>query len=334
MHEGKDKKIAFFLFFGLAFSFFFVMITLPCEINENEPITVIIKKGMGISEIAEILKEKELINSKTLFLIVSFLSGKRLIAGEYEFNKNMSIMDIIGKMKRGERKIYVVRIIEGSNLFDVSRMLEQNLGIGREHFLNLARDKEFMKTLNISSGSLEGYLAPETYYYSKEIEFHELVEKIVSRTFRYFENENVRQRMAELGLDIHRTLTLASLIEKEAKREEEKPLISAVFHNRLRIGMPLECDPTVLYGTEKSRPITKEDLRRKTDYNTYTFKGLPPGPICNPSVGSIRAALYPAPVDYLYFVSKNDGSHVFSTNLREHARYVRLYQRKNNNHIN
>ncbi len=328
MRERQSKGIALSLLALSFFLLFLVLINLPFEINGKETVTVRIKRGMGILEIAQTLKEKELINSEILFALSSFLFGRRLIAGEYELRRDLSIMDIVMKMKRGERKIYLVRIVEGSNLSDVSNMLEKNLGIKKEDFLKLARDKTLLQRFHIPSSSIEGYLFPDTYFYSNEIELAELVEKIVERTFKFFERQDLKEKMASFGLNIHTTLTLASLIEKEAKLEEEKPLISAVFHNRLRLGMKLDCDPTVLYGTGRKGPITKEDLRRKTEYNTYTFKGLPPGPICNPGISSIKAALEPSNAEYLYFVSKNDGSHVFSKDLGEHTRYVKIYQRR------
>jgi UPF0755 protein len=334
MRGKNSNKIAVTLLVFSSFILFLVLIHLPYDLKGKEKVVVIIRRGMGVKEIAETLSKSELINSKTLFLLVSLFYGRRFIAGEYEFSRNMSTIHIMRMMKKGERKIYLVKIIEGSSLADVASSLEKNLVMKKEEFLKLARDREFLSMLNIPSDSIEGYLAPDTYYYSREISLNDLFAKIVNRTFRYFENEKMRGRMAELGFDVHKTLTLASLIEKEAKLEKEKPLISAVFHNRLRYGMPLECDPTVLYGTERTGPITKEDLKRKTDYNTYTFKGLPPGPICNPSESSIRAALFPADVDYLYFVSRNDGSHVFSRSLREHTKYVKLYQRRNSNSTN
>ncbi|MCX7857188.1 MAG: endolytic transglycosylase MltG [Deltaproteobacteria bacterium] len=334
MQENKSKKIAILILASSIICLLLVLVYIPCDLNDTEKVVVTVKQGTRVSEIAQILKEKELIPSKSLFIIASLIFGRRLLAGEYEFQRNLSTMHIIRMMKKGERRIYLVKIIEGSSILDVSRMLEQNLVMKRDDFLRLATDKEFLNQLKIPSGSIEGYLAPETYYYSKEITVEELIAKIVSRTFKFFEDEEIKKRMAQLNLDVHKTLTLASLIEKEAKLEIEKPLISAVFHNRLKLGMPLECDPTVLYGIDKKGPITKEDLKRKTDYNTYTFRGLPPGPICNPSTSSIRAALFPSNVDYLYFVSRNDGSHVFSTNLREHSKYVKLYQRRNNNVIN
>ncbi|MDW8002054.1 MAG: endolytic transglycosylase MltG [Deltaproteobacteria bacterium] len=334
MHVSRDIRIAS-LFFGLSIiTFFFALISVPSSLNEDDKVTVVLRMGLGVYDIAKLLEEKELINSKYLFVFTSFLFGSKLFAGEYELSKDMSILEIVDTLRKGKRKIYVVKIIEGSDIFQCARMLEENLNIKKEDFLKLAKDKNFLKELNIQSPSLEGYLFPDTYYYSKEIAFEDLIRRIVQRRLRYFQDERIKKRMQDLGLGIHEILTLASLIEKEAKIEKEKPLISAVFHNRLKLNMPLECDPTVLYGIEKKGPITKTDLKRKTEYNTYTFRGLPPGPICNPSTSSIDAAIFPADVDYLYFVAKNDGTHVFSKDLKEHERYVSIYQGKGYKNLN
>ena len=198
----------------------------------------------------------------------------------------------------------------------------------KREFLRLAGDKKFLRTLGIASDSLEGYLSPDTYYYSKEIDTDKFIEKIAQRTLKYFEREDIKKQMAALNLDVNKTLTLASMIEKEAKMSTEKPLISAVFHNRLLKDMPFDSDPTVIYGTRAFHSsITKSDLKTHTPYNTYAFKGFPRGPICNPDKNSIMAALNPAPVDYLFFVAKNDGTHVFSKDMNEHSRNVGMYQR-------
>ena len=195
-------------------------------------------------------------------------------------------------------------------------------------FLKLVTDRALLEGLGINADSMEGYLSPDTYYYSREIDMDKLMERIAQRTLTFFAKEEVKKRMAELRFTVHDTLTLASMIEREAKLRDEKPLISAVFHNRLKKGMSLDCDPTVLYGMGIfDSPIRKSDLLAHTPYNTYTFKGLPKGPICCPDKSSITAALYPAAVDYLYFVSKNDGTHVFSRDIRDHNRFVAMYQR-------
>jgi UPF0755 protein len=203
--------------------------------------------------------------------------------------------------------------------------------MSNEDFLLLAKNQGFLQKIGITGDSLEGYLAPDTYYYSKEADVDVFIEAIAKKTFKNFEKEDIKKRMGELNFDIHKTLTLASIIEREAKLKDEKPVISAVFHNRLKRGMSLDADPTVVYGTKAfNEPIKKTDLTTYTPYNTYTFTGLPKGPICSPDRNSITAALYPASVDYLYFVSKNDGTHVFSRDMVEHNRFVTLYQRNKN----
>jgi UPF0755 protein len=299
--------------------------------TENEPVNVIVRNGTSLHNIAGLLKDDDIIYSSNLFMLYSFLSRSKLIAGEYEFRRNMSTFDIIMKMKRGERNIYTLKIIEGYNIYNVAEIIQNAKIMEKGEFISLAKNRDFLVRLKIDSGSLEGYLSPDTYYYSKETEVDKFIEKIVQRTFKVFEKEDIRSRMQALKMDIYQILTLASMIEKEAKKKEEKPLISAVFHNRLRRNMSLDCDPTVTYGTGAFfSPITKSDLSTPTPYNTYTFRGLPKGPICNPDKNSIIAVLYPAPVDYLYFVSRNDGTHAFSKDMVTHNRFVKAYQRIKN----
>ena len=299
--------------------------------TENKPINVVVKNGMSLFNIADLLKNEGIIYSSHLFMLSSFFTRGKLIAGEYELKKSMSTFNIVLKMKRGERNIYTLKIIEGYNIYNVAETIQNAKIMEKNEFVCLATNQVFLKRLKIDSGSLEGYLSPDTYYYSKEIEVDKFIERIVQRTFKVFENENIQNRMQELKMDIYQTLTIASMIEKEAKMKEEKPLISAVFHNRLKRDMSLDCDPTVTYGTGAfSSPITKTDLVTSTPYNTYRLKGLPKGPICNPNKNSIMAALYPAPVDYLYFVSRNDGTHAFSKDMVTHNRFVNIYQRNKN----
>jgi UPF0755 protein len=299
--------------------------------TENEPFNVVVKNGTSLYNIASLLKDDGIIYSSNLFMLSSFLAGSKLIAGEYELRKNMSTFDIIMKMKHGERNIYTLKIIEGYNIYNVAETIQNAKITGRDEFIRLAMDKEFLGRLKITSDSLEGYLSPDTYYYSKETDVDKFIERIVQRTFKFFEKETIRKRMQELKMNTNQTLTLASMIEKEAKMRDEKPIISAVFHNRLRRNMSLDCDPTVTYGTGAFlSPITKHDLVTATPYNTYVLKGLPKGPICNPDKNSIMAALYPSPVNYLYFVSRNDGTHVFSEDMKTHNRFVTIYQRIKN----
>lgn len=312
-----------------------IFASIPNNID-NQRLNIVVKSGTGLNSISEMLNKQGIINSRYLFLLCSMLYGGKLIAGEYELTRDMSTIGIVRKMGNGERKVYVLKIVEGYNIYNIAKALEKADIMKAEEFLSTAKNPAFLSSLGISADSLEGYLAPETYFYSREVDVQRLLGKIAKRTINIFSDEGIKRRMKELNLDIHKILTIASMIEKEARYKDEKPVISAVFHNRLKKGMSLDCDPTVIYGTGRfDSPITKTDLLAYTPYNTYRFKGLPKGPICSPDYTSIMAALYPAKVNYIYFVSKNDGTHVFSEDMRDHNRFVSMYQRvkKQKNHL-
>jgi UPF0755 protein len=291
----------------------FVFASMPRGSDSNRS-SFIVKRGTKVESIANALESDGYITSRFLFLISSYVLHKgRVMAGEYELSKDMSPIQIARKMANGERKVYTLKIVEGQNMFTIADVIEKAGIMDGRSFLDLAREPEFLSRVGIPADSLEGYLAPDTYFFSKETDVDEFLEKIVQRTFKFFQKEDIKNRMQEVGMTSFEVLSLASIIEKEARLETEKTLISAVFHNRLRVGMSLDADPTVIYGAGSfNRDLKKADLMAETPYNTYRFKGLPKGPICNPSKGSIMAALYPDESDALYFVSKNDGSHVFS----------------------
>ncbi len=332
MLAARDKKIIVIAFIIFVFSQTLIFASIP---RDTDPALrpVVIKSGTRLSEIADILKKEDLIYSKALFMVGSVIYRGRLMAGEYDLRRDMSTFEIIMKMGGGKRNIYTLKIIEGHNIYTIAESVEQNRIMTKDEFLKLANSKEFLEKLGITSGSLEGYLYPDTYFYSKEIDKEKFIERIARRTLKIFEGPGIKEKMALHKMDIHKTITLASMIEKESGAGEERPLISAVFHNRLKKGMSFDCDPTVVYGTKGfGVPIRKIDLRTYTPYNTYRFKGYPAGPICSPSKASILAALDPATVDYLYFVSKNDGTHVFSRDMAEHNKYVTMYQRIRTTH--
>ena len=179
-------------------------------------------------------------------------------------------------------------------------------------------DPQFLAAEGLPATGVEGYLFPDTYAFPLAMPTDRLVRAMLQR-FRDVTGPTFVRRAADLGIDVHAAVTLASLVEEEAQRPDERRLVAAVFHNRLRRGMPLQSDPTVLYGRQDSnRSITRADLRRPTPYNTYVIAGLPPGPITNPGRAALEAAVDPAPVGYLYFVARGDGSHQFSTTLAEH----------------
>jgi len=305
-----------------------ILASIPLD-AESTVKPIIVKKGTHLHEVAQLLKEEDLIRSGWLFMACSLVVHKgKIIAGEYELSKHMSIAQIATRMAAGQRKVYTLKIVEGYNLNAAGEALEKAGIMDRNAFFKLATYDLFLDKVHISADSLEGYLAPDTYFYSKETDVEAFLERIIRRTFAFFEKEEIKARMAELHMNTYEVLTLASMIEKEAKIEQEKPLISAVFHNRLHIGMSLDSDPTVMYGIGPTpKALTKNDLNRPTAYNTYKLKGLPKGPICTPSTSSLLAALYPASSDFLYFVSKNDGTHVFSRHMSEHNQFVTIYQK-------
>jgi UPF0755 protein len=290
--------------------------------------TVYIKPKTGVQEIAAILRDAGIIRSTWAFLALAYLQGslKRLQSGEYEFHTGMSLLEILQRLESGRVVTHQVTIPEGFTAEDIAKLLATERLADPERFLALAEDPEVAAKLNVPADRLEGYLFPDTYRLTRGMGEEEIVRFMVAR-FHQAIPPDIEERAARLGLDLHKVVTLASLIEKEARLDSERPLVSAVFHNRLRVRMPLQSDPTAIYMVERPRGrITVADLQRRTPYNTYVVQGLPPGPIANPGHASLHAALHPAPANYLYFVAKNDGSHHFSRTLEQHQDAVRMYQ--------
>ncbi len=297
--------------------------------GKGEKVLVEIPKGLGLKDIALKLEEERVITSDKLFILISFIKGAsgKLKAGEYEFQIGDPIDRIIDKLINGDVVVRRITIPEGFTTNDIAELLERNNIMNSESFVEKANSTEFTKELfGVSLPSFEGYLFPDTYLYKKGISPEGLIRMMVSRFKEVY--EPLKANSGELNLKDHEVVILASIIEKETGNTSERRLISAVFHNRLRLGMRLESDPTVIYGMgDFNGNLTKNDLKIENKYNTYTIIGLPPGPISNPGKDSLIAALNPANVNYLYFVSKGDGSHEFSSNYLDHQRGVTKYQR-------
>jgi UPF0755 protein len=291
----------------------------------------------------------------------------RLQAGEYHFAADATPVDILRQLEAGRIVRWPVTIPEGASLFEIAAILSRGQWVDRERFLALVRDPHFTRTLGVEADTLEGYLFPETYYLSRGQSPEEIVRMMVAHLraviaelcpesnsgvrseeseFRMEETEHRtqntehRKQNTENGtqlscpdsssppFNLHELLTLASIVEKETGRAEERHLIACVFLNRLRQGMRLQADPTVIYGIDDfDGNLTRRHLRSDSPYNTYKIKGLPPTPIANPGRAAIEAVLRPAPEPYLYFVSRNDGSHQFSATLKEHNRAVAQFQK-------
>jgi UPF0755 protein len=291
-----------------------------------------IPQGTSYSRGIAILREQGVIKNRFIFLILGRLTKleKRLQSGYYNLNTSMSPLEVFNRLRKGMIVHYTIVIPEGVPLDVIGEKLFHT-GLVNDESWNLISDKNFLSSLNIYAPSLEGYLYPDTYNFAKGAEPKDIFKRMVQRLRENFDQSLV-SRAEELGMSEREVLTLASIIENEALYDRERALISAVYHNRLKKNMHLQADPTVVYGIKRMQDgITRRDLRRSTPYNTYIIEGLPPGPISSPGIKSIRAALYPADVDYLYFVSKNDGTHYFSTTGEEHLKAVMVYQRKKQN---
>ena len=292
------------------------------------PVLMEFEQGTGFRQIANSLNEKGLIKDKTAFLLLARLRGstKSVQAGEYEFSASMSPATILQKLEKGLVVRYPVTIPEGYNIRDIAYLLERKGLCKKERFLAKASDKALLISLGIDAPTTEGFLFPDTYYIYKGEQGGAIIVNMVSR-FREVFTDDLKKRAMAVGLSINDLLTLASVVEKETGQASERPRIARVFLNRLKKGMKLQSDPTVIYGiNDFNGNLTKKDLLTETPYNTYRRRGLPAGPIANPGLDSIKAVLYPEDGPYLYFVSKNGGTHYFSKTLSEHNRAVYQYQ--------
>jgi peptidoglycan lytic transglycosylase G len=289
---------------------------------------VMIRSGQGFKALSAMLYNQGLILHPFKFRLFARIHGydKHIKAGEYMLSDAMTPEKMLRIMVEGKVLLHRLTIPEGYNLTQVARAVE-DAGFGTEaDFFKTATDPEFVHSLGIDARTFEGYLFPDTYYFAIDATPKDIIRAMIKRFSEVF-TAKWRDRADAVGMTIHQVITLASIIEKETGVAEERPVISSVFHNRLKRKMRLESDPTVIYGIEDyNGNITRKDLKSPTPYNTYTVRGLPPGPISNCGVKAIEAALYPAHTKYLYFVSKKDGTHYFSTNFKEHERAVRKYQ--------
>jgi UPF0755 protein len=291
--------------------------------------TINIRRGMTFREVAHLLGDEGIIKGSRLFIFWGRLSGAfpKVKAGEYELSSDMTPLHVLETLKKGKVKQHMTSIPEGYTVSQIAEILESKGIANREAFLEKCFSPQYVSSLGIEADSLEGYLFPDSYLFSKDLEPENIIETMVRR-FRRVYTAQYSKRAKDLGLSAREILTLASLIEKEAAIPRERFLVSSVYHNRLKRNMRLYSCPTVIYGIKNfNGNLTKRDLERYTPYNTYLIRGLPPGPICNPGKEAIVAALYPATTEYLYFVSKNDGSNHFSSTLKEHNIAVWKYQK-------
>ncbi|NPV42475.1 MAG: endolytic transglycosylase MltG [Firmicutes bacterium] len=302
----------------------------PLDYNGQTKEKIIeILPGKNTSQIARLLKHEKLIKNEKVLIIYAKIKGldSKLKAGKYILHPAMSIPEIVKDLSEGNVLNESIRftIPEGLELKEIAQLLEKKGLVDSKYFIEIAKVEnfpfDFLKGLP-GDTTLEGYLFPDTYEVNKDIGEKGII-KIMLKRFENIFNADFVSRARELRLSVHEVITLASIIEREAKVDDERPLISSVFHNRLKIGKLLQSCATVQYALgERKETLLFKDLEIDSPYNTYKVPGLPPGPISNPGKASIKAALFPAETDYLYFVSNGDGTHTFSRTYGEHLRTI------------
>jgi len=300
----------------------------PADSTKPQKVIFTIDSGQSFNKIVDNLFRQRLISSMMKFKLIARIkkSDRKLIAGEYELSATMSPLAILTQLTDGSVRLHRLSIPEGFNINQIAETVELAGFCDKQSFINAATDEAFVRTMKIAASTFEGFLFPDTYYFSNDVSSQQIIDAMVARFNKAFLPE-WQARAKKIGFSVNETITLASIIEKETGVASERPIISSVFHNRLKRKMRLATDPTVIYGIKNfNGNITKKDLQTYTPYNTYMITGLPPGPIANPGSESIKAALYPADTKYLYFVSKRDKTHYFSSTLTEHNKAVRKYQ--------
>lgn len=302
----------------------------PVSAGDESTLVFQVERGQGVSQVARALEAAGLVRDARLVVLLTRLRGwqSRLQAGEYELSAGMAPTQILHQIISGRVRTYKTVLPEGIRASEIALRLEQ-AGLTRaDAFMALVEDPEFTRSLGIDADSLEGYLYPETYEIPRDL----TPEALAALLVRQFEEtwHRIELHARDQGLSRHEIVTLASIVEKETSAPEERPLIAAVFLNRMKRGMRLETDPTVIYGIEGfDGNLRRRDLDDASNpYNTYRIAGLPPGPIASPGAHALRAVVEPAETDYLYFVSRNDGTHHFSRSYREHANAVNRYQKR------
>jgi UPF0755 protein len=301
---------------GAAFYFWRGVVT-PYAAFEGERF-VTIDQGSSVAGMGRRLADAGVVRDARSFQIAARLKGaeKRLQAGEYRFDRAATAFEVVDRLARGDVFVRPITFPEGRTIIEMAAIYEER-GFGPA--------ADFQQ----AAGDREGYLFPSTYRLPRNASARALVSLMVQSFEKAFDSD-LRGAASAMGLSVREAVTMASLVEEEAQKPEERPMISAVYHNRLKIGMGLQCDATIIYALQRAGRwngnITKADLGMDSPYNTYRYRGLPPGPIANPGRASLEAAVKPASVPYLYYVSRNDGSHAFATTLDEHNRNVQQYQ--------
>jgi UPF0755 protein len=335
--ERTESGVVRFLFLSMilccaALAVFFVWSNQPLSSGENALSKVVrIEQGMGTRQIAELLQEEGIIANPTLFgLLVKLERAEHhLQAGAYLLSPAMRPLEIIDQIRSGRVQTVPVVIPEGFEIKQIAALLAEKGLADRDRFMELAFNAHLVfgedLPVELPIASLEGYLFPDTYHFTEGQTEEELIGQMVSRFVQVTEDEII-PLLADSEFTLHEVVTLASIVEREIMVDEERPIVASVYLNRLEVDMPLQADPTVRYVTEEERPVVLyRDLEIDSPYNTYRFRGLPPGPIASPGLASMLAVLNPADTNYFFFVSRRDGTHEFTETYNEHLRARRQF---------
>ncbi len=299
-------------------------ISSPYIHKDNEIKTdIIIPKGASLHQIADTLHAKRLIENKRIFSFWARVLGydSKLKAGYFSVPHQLTYPQILSYFRKAKTKEIKVTLIEGWNNEQIAEKLQKNLQINKEKFINLTKDTLFLHKLGINNRNSLGYLLPNTYQFFWGTTEASLIKALVKHTQSIFERDSVKKAMKDLNLSMHQILTMASIIEGEAIIDDERRIIASVYYNRLRRRIKLQADPTIQFVISgPPRRVLLKDLKIESPYNTYLYYGLPPGPINNPGINSIMAALFPAKTKYIFFAAKGDGRHKFSITSKEHAK--------------
>lgn len=293
-----------------------------------EQTEITISPGQSFNSVLAELRRRGLISSAWKLKLYARFKGcdKKLRAGEYLIPAGASPEKILDLLVQGKVMLHRITVPEGYSLIQIAETVERAGLVPAAEFLAAASDPQLIENFKISGSSFEGYLFPDTYLFSRQTSARKIIEVMVHRFDEVF-SEDWKEKATRLGLSVHEVVALASIIEKETGVDAERPVIASVFHNRLKLGMRLESDPTVIYGIDNfDGNLTRTHLKTPTPYNTYTQPGLPPGPIASPGQKSLEAALYPADTPYLFFVARKDRTHQFSATLAEHQKAVKIHQ--------
>lgn len=293
------------------------------------PAEVRVESGDSFATVTRKLREQQVITNGLFFSLWARWHGleKKIHQGLYRFDANVAPWEVLERLVSGKGIFLTVTIPEGLTLKEIAELLDKLQIADRDKFLAAAVDPNLLTALGLGDRGLEGYLFPSTYHFTPATPARDIIVAMADQFRKSSQPLLAKKSPATQQLSFHDLLTLASIVEKETGVKAERGLVAAVFHNRLKRQMPLQSDPTVIYGLKHfNGNLTKKDLRDDNPYNTYRIGALPPGPICNPSLSSIKAVLQPADVPYLYFVSKNDGTHAFSETLDAHNHAVKTYQ--------